>query len=76
DLERKSSLVFEDQKRDLAQQMKDLQKKRADLSQKTAGKKKILQIDIVERLEDVLQYHDDCLLLKQWPGKWRSDFLS
>lgn len=44
------------------------------LSQQPVGKKKTLQIHIIEKLSDVLQYPDDCMVLKQWPGSWRSDF--
>lgn len=33
-----------------------------------------LQVHILEKLADVLQYPDQCVVLKQWPGRWRSDF--
>jgi hypothetical protein len=56
------------------EELETLNRRRAALAKQSGGRKKTLQIHIVEKLTDVLQYPDECVVLKQWPGNWRSDF--
>lgn len=72
----KDSSYPTDRKRyeDAVEQLKSLNKQRAALEAKPIGRKKSLQVHIVEKLADVLEYPDECVVLKQWPGKWHSDF--
>lgn len=55
-------------------ELQALEEERLVLTKQTPGRKKTLQIHIVEKLIDVLQLPNDCIVLKQWPGSWRSDF--
>lgn len=46
----------------------------AALAKPPTDHKPELRIHIIEKLADVLELPDECVVLKQWPGNWRSDF--